>query len=206
MQHQPDNRLTSLGRVLDERKKYYIQDTRRGYLPELYRRMGYTRGAEIGVWQGAFSEAICRDNPGVELWCVDAWMVYNEYVDFQVQLELEEAFERTKGRLRDYNTHIVRAWSLEAAKQIPDASLDFVYIDANHDKPHIGDDITAWSPKVRPGGIVSGHDYVPFHQDVMDAVDLYVCRHNCGPLLLIGDPEENGDDVDKLMSWAWVQP
>jgi hypothetical protein len=50
--------------------------------------------------------------------------------------------------------------SVEAATKIPDHSLDFVYIDARHDYESVKEDVEAWCSKVRPGGIMAGHDYV----------------------------------------------
>ena len=39
-------------------------------------------------------------------------------------------------------------------------------------------DIILWAPKVRKGGIVSGHDFYPFYQSgVMDAVYAYTRAH-----------------------------
>jgi hypothetical protein len=49
--------------------------------------------------------------------------------------------------------------SLEAVKLYADRSLDFVYIDAAHDYANVKADILAWKPKVKPGGILAGHDY-----------------------------------------------
>jgi predicted O-methyltransferase YrrM len=49
--------------------------------------------------------------------------------------------------------------SVEAAKLIPDGSLDFVFIDALHTYEAVLEDLAAWHPKVRRDGIVAGHDY-----------------------------------------------
>lgn len=48
--------------------------------------------------------------------------------------------------------------SLEAAKLFPDASLDLVFIDGHHGYSFVRADIEAWLPKVRPGGVLCGHD------------------------------------------------
>ena len=56
-------------------------------------------------------------------------------------------------------SEIIRDLSLSASKKIPDGSLDFVYIDADHGFCAVLTDILAWMPKVRAGGILSGHDY-----------------------------------------------
>lgn len=40
------------------------------------------------------------------------------------------------------------------------ASLDFAYIDAQHHFEAIREDIELWYPKIRRGGILSGHDFL----------------------------------------------
>ena len=50
--------------------------------------------------------------------------------------------------------------SSDAAKLIPNNSLDYVYVDARHDYCGVTDDLLNYWPKVRPGGIFAGHDYV----------------------------------------------
>ena len=38
-------------------------------------------------------------------------------------------------------------------------SIDFLYIDGNHQYQHVMDDITHYLPKMKPRGIMAGHDY-----------------------------------------------
>ena len=40
----------------------------------------------------------------------------------------------------------------------PDESLDFVFVDDNHDKQHVDRELAALIPKMHPGGIITGHD------------------------------------------------
>jgi len=40
-----------------------------------------------------------------------------------------------------------------------DGMLDMVFIDADHNYESVRSDIAAWRPKVKPGGIIAGHDY-----------------------------------------------
>jgi len=68
----------------------------------------------------------------------------------------------------------LRVWrlpSLEAAKLFQPESLDLVFIDSNHSYQAVKDDVAAWSPVVRPGGILAGHDYSRHYPGVVRAVD-----------------------------------
>jgi len=58
---------------------------------------------------------------------------------------------------------VIRARSVDAAARVPDGSLDFVFIDADHSYEGCAADIRAWLPKVRAGGILCGHDYRNTH-------------------------------------------
>lgn len=53
----------------------------------------------------------------------------------------------------------IRKTSVEAAKDFEDYSLDAVYIDAEHDEDSVREDIRTWMPKIKRGGILSGHDF-----------------------------------------------
>lgn len=48
--------------------------------------------------------------------------------------------------------------TLQAAEQIEDESIDICFIDANHIYPHPKNDILAYTPKIKSGGILCGHD------------------------------------------------
>jgi hypothetical protein len=51
--------------------------------------------------------------------------------------------------------------SAQAARLIADRTLDFVYIDSIHSFGHVCRDIDLWLPKIRPNGLIGGHDYSP---------------------------------------------
>ena len=63
--------------------------------------------------------------------------------------------------LKKYGNKVkfIRAFSEKAAKLIEDNSLDFAYIDGNHQYEFVKKDIELYYPKVKKGGIVGGDDY-----------------------------------------------
>lgn len=171
----------------------------RADLPRLFHDLGFRKGAEIGVWQGEFAEQICQAITAADLICVDPWKAYGDYRDRKNdQARLDDAFEVTRSRLMRYWCHLWRMTSLEAVEHVEDRSLDFVYIDGNHAESFVRDDISAWLPKVRPGGILSGHDYTDrrAHLGVKPAVDRVVSERGIKPLFVLS--------ADKSPSFFWV--
>jgi hypothetical protein len=139
----------------------------RDELPALLNARGLSGpGAEIGVKQGRYSEELLSNWRGEELISIDPWLSADpdEYVDRSnvSQDEFEGYYQETRERLELYGDRstIWRMTSVEAAEKVPDHSLDFVYIDARHDYESVKEDVAAWCSKVRPGGIMAGHDYV----------------------------------------------
>ncbi len=175
----------------------------RSDLPRLFNSAALFKGAEIGVWQGQYAEKLCQAMPRLDLLAVDPWEVYPEYREQKNDVgRMEDAYKQAKARLAPYpNAWICRKPSEEAADLVPYKSLDFVYIDANHRRPFIDRDLVAWSRRVRPGGVVAGHDYRE-HDDkpwieVRAAVDEFTTRHDIRPWFLLTG--------DKSPSFFWVQ-
>ena len=161
----------------------------------------YGKGAEIGVEQGAFSEVICKANPGVILYCIDAWAAYDGYLDHRRQKKLDRFYWRARKLLRPYNCIFIRKFSMDAVRDFEDCSLDFVYIDANHSYKSVMEDIIEWSKKVKPGGIVAGHDYVDHWSRgetyrVKPAVDDYAKKQGI-ELTIYG--------ADEFPSWMFIK-
>jgi predicted O-methyltransferase YrrM len=59
----------------------------------------------------------------------------------------------------------------EASSRFENGSVDFVFIDADHNYESVKKDILSWLPKMREGGIMSGHDYHNNTCGVKQAVD-----------------------------------
>jgi hypothetical protein len=120
---------------------------------------------EVGVDEGVYSEQLLDDWKGKRLISVDAWleMAPDEYTDLcnTPQGSMDEKYRRTVERLARFGdrSEVRRALSTDAAATMQAASLDFVYLDARHDHDGVREDLQAWFPLVRPGGIMAGHDY-----------------------------------------------
>jgi hypothetical protein len=180
----------------------------RSQLPALFTALAYRDGAEVGVWEGAFSEELARGMPALQrLRCVDPWIAYRRYNERKnVQRRLDVAYASAQARLHDLPCDLLRMTSVEAARLVPDRSLDFVYIDANHAEAFVREDIEAWAPKVRAGGCLCGHDYDLSQKakakhswiEVQPVVDAYVRAHRIAPLFILAG--------DRSPSWLWVQP
>jgi hypothetical protein len=72
--------------------------------------------------------------------------------------------------------------SEEAANLTFNECLDFVYIDADHSYLGCLRDLELWWPKIRPGGMLAGHDYGQF--GVTDALNEFFTAgviHNSAP-------------------------
>lgn len=171
----------------------WLKPSNREHLAQVMRDAGFTIGAEIGVARGKNAKILCETIPNLELYCIDPWIKYSNWT----QEKMDQRYEDTVKRLAPYNVKIVRKTSMEAVKDFDDQSLDFIHIDGFHDFDWVMMDMIRWIPKVRPGGIVSGHDYYPFYRGgVMTAVDAYVKAHNIRDWYVTREKEP---------SWFWVK-
>jgi hypothetical protein len=120
------------------------------------------RGVEVGVFMGQYSREILEVWGGT-LYMVDVWRpLGEEYKDYSNMENHSEAYAETMGEIKGMEDRgiMIRSTSKVASEIFPDESLDFVYIDANHAYDFVKEDIGLWYPKVKKGGILSGHDYI----------------------------------------------
>jgi hypothetical protein len=124
------------------------------------------KGVEIGVQRGTFSTVLLSRWAGQHLTCIDPWRSFDP-ASYHDTANVEQArqdanFETTRQRISPFGERAsqLRKTSAEAAADFAEASLDFAYIDAQHHYEAVVEDIALWWPKVRPGGILAGHDYL----------------------------------------------
>lgn len=187
-----------------------IPDCGRASLPQFFKDMKFKVGAEIGVEYGFFSEELCK--AGMKVYAIDPWLKYGDYRNNRVpQDKMDSWYECAVNRLKPYDCVILRKKSMDATEDIPDESLDFVYIDGNHDFKHVAEDIVEWSKKVRKGGVISGHDYIHIERTfdnvhVKWVVDAYTQAFKIRNWYLLGRKEKiEGEVRDKQRSWMWIK-
>lgn len=135
----------------------------RNHLGQWMTQMGYTLAAEVGVQRGRFSRQILQSWPGT-LVMLDAWEKLDDYSDVSNVSNEEHlaCLAEAQNVAKDFEPRgvIVKARSPEAASYYTDGALDLVYLDANHSYEAVMTDLRAWTPKIRKGGAIAGHDYL----------------------------------------------
>lgn len=176
-------------------------------LAKYFKKLGFKIGAEIGVAEGKYSKVICEENPGINLFCVDNWEAYEGYRDFAKKTTYEHLYKTAQETLLPLGCTLIKKMSADAAKDFENKSLDFVYIDANHAYHAVKEDIEIWSPKVRIGGVVSGHDYYLMpsgNAGVIKAVDEYITKHDFELYLTAWNPDYPEVD-ERQPSWYFTK-
>jgi hypothetical protein len=136
---------------------------------------------EVGAYKGKSTAflvvEILNSAKTIRVDCVDTWEGSSEMKsdglfpdDDVVNSTLYDKFLDNIRPVREF-VNPIRSTSVDAAKMYEDNSLDFVFIDAEHSYESVREDIDAWLPKVKKGGIIAGHDYSTAWPGVIQAVD-----------------------------------
>ena len=136
-------------------------------LIDLLKNEDHYKGVEIGVLKGVASKQLLDNLPNLEtLFMVDPWAGDKEFLDTLDDKRnikywnYDELYEEVKNKVKNYgNAKIMRMTSEEASTHFEDGELDWVFIDGNHSYEFAKQDIELWTPKIREGGWITGHDY-----------------------------------------------
>ena len=130
----------------------------------------YTTYVEIGVWKGHSISFLANEikkqkRDGVKIYAVDLFEETYKWKDNNALLEqvplVYDIYNKNldDSKTRDMITDL-KGMSWDMADHFEDGSVDFVFIDADHTYESVVKDINAWLPKVKKGGMISGHDYL----------------------------------------------
>ena len=191
----------------------------RSELAAMFAELGFTKGVEVGVNRGEYSEVLLKANPNLHLYGVDHYLAYSAYRELSQERQDECRAEAHK-RLASYESEgryqFIEKPSVEAAREFPDGALDYCYIDASHKLQDVVNDICEWSRVVRPGGICAGHDFVRRTRNrdgspntslhVVQAVTAYTQAYSIHPYFILGRRSAREGEVrDKARSWCWIK-
>ncbi len=150
-------------------------------------------GAEIGVFEGKFTDQILRMVKPRELHLVDPWKHESEEVYKTAwfggaaggQAGMDARLARVQARfargIAAGRLKIQRGYSDAVIGGFPDAYFDWIYIDGNHLYEFVQKDLELAWRKVRPGGVICGDDYGEggwWEGGVKRAVDEFITAKN----------------------------
>lgn len=142
------------------------------------------RYVEVGAFRGRSASAIYLSLPkDSEFIAVDK---YRDYIEIyqkppDPKVSMKENMEKCHKLRPDIKFTLLEMDSLEACQEFADESLDYVFIDADHEYLPVLKDIRAWLPKVKFGGYLMGHDYKSdYNLGVVFAVnEVFPSFHKC---------------------------
>ena len=121
---------------------------------------------EIGVYKGSYAKTLNKSKPA-HLTLVDVWRHIDTetiYGKFDSCNESDEKhlnnYERVQNMfVKNPEVEIVRDFSENYAKTVPDGHYDVIYIDADHSYEGLTNDLNNWKNKINETGFIYGHDY-----------------------------------------------
>ena len=147
---------------------------------------------EVGVLRGDYSALQLREWDSIEkIHLIDK---FKEVWDIPNIVEHNENYRCVVERFEGNNkTNLIIGDSADTADEFEDASLDYVYVDADHLYHPVMRDVLAWLPKVKKNGIIGGHDWdYSIRPSVKEAVTE-----------IFGDDVQYGENQNTLWDW-WV--
>lgn len=129
-------------------------------------------GLELGVFEAQSFCSLLQNCPNIKtLYGVDSWQPYADclkepydgkpaYIIDPKSIEIIKfmAFHSIKHSGYKEKAIILEKDSKEALNDIPDDSLDFIFLDTYMTYEQAYNDVNEWYPKVKNGGLFMGHD------------------------------------------------
>lgn len=122
-----------------------------------------SRIVEVGVYKGEFATFLASLNPS-SLLLIDPFAGRLQSGDADgnnvTAIEGEDAFKLVSDTFKGVPfVEVRRAYSTDVLKDLPDNSIDVLYVDGDHSFEGCFKDLELAYKKVKPGGFIAGHDY-----------------------------------------------
>jgi hypothetical protein len=144
----------------------------------------FSKVAEVGIGYGFHAKSILDNTHVSMLYLIDPMQPY-ENDGFSTDVIGYGGFENLVTNIKTHlSEHSSRYnWFRQPSisiteSQIPDESLDAVFIDADHSYEAVSKDIPFWFKKLRKGGWLLGDDYASCHPGTAKAVDEFAKLNN----------------------------
>jgi len=137
--------------------------------------------AEVGIGYGTHAKEILKNTSVETLYLVDPMVYYpNDGFATDIMNQTPEIPGNNFNEMHDLINKELSPWSSRYTwyrmrstditnNEIPDESLDCIFVDGDHSYNAVRDDLRFWWKKIRPGGKMLGDDY--WIADVAKAVN-----------------------------------
>jgi hypothetical protein len=119
-------------------------DKRKNVLKELIENNNFQTMVEVGVDTGKTTFYLLDNISNLKIYAIDT--------------DIKKFYN--KDIAKKYNDRLIpiQGYSYEVADQIPDNTIDIVFIDGDHSYEGVKKDIHAYRPKLKSTGLLTGHD------------------------------------------------
>ena len=172
------------------------------FLYDISRRLGPGNYVELGTYRGG--SALCmavgmkKNNVDAHLYCVDLFdqrhipprYIYGSLGWTPRMLHQEVTEDLEYYGVADYVT-LVNGDTAKTASQFTHLPFNFLFIDGDHSYEGCKADFEAWSPLVKPGGMIAFHDNnLPGVAQVLKEISWTTTRYCCKSLTILIKPGE----------------
>ena len=129
---------------------------------------------EIGTWKGKsavyMGEKIQAAQKNIKFYTIDTFDMTESNDHFGL-IDVDDLYDEAAKNINPVNdfVEIIKGNSHEIYDNFKDESIDFLFIDGSHQYEDVKKDLELWFPKMKPNGIISGHDYN--HAPIKKAID-----------------------------------
>ena len=156
-----------------------------GIVSKVINENNFKNCAEVGIGYGFHSKRLLDDTKLDKLHLIDPMQFYPNDDFCKDVMNKFKGFENLVSNIKTHlSCHENRyIWHRQPSttitnEQIPDESLDLVFIDADHSYEAVSADLPFWWKKVKKGGWLLGDDYASCHPGTRRAVNEWSKKNN----------------------------